>query len=78
MGIALTFVDFLRPEDLGLTSPRWAEALVPSAKTRKPSFLIFMAALISLSCCFLQCGQSTNLTPNESYPLCNIGIGSKV
>lgn len=45
LGIASVFVDFLRPEDFGLTSPRWAEALVPNAHSRKPSFLILIAAL---------------------------------
>ncbi len=50
LGIASTFIDFLRPEDFGLTFPPRAEALVPNAQSRNPSFLIFTAALISLSC----------------------------
>jgi hypothetical protein len=65
-------VDFRLPA-FGLTLPPEAVAPLPDANKRKPSFLILIAALISLSCRCWQWGQSNERTERSIF-----GIGSSV
>ena len=60
-------MDFLRPL-LGLTETPSAVAPVPEANIRKPSFLMLIAALVSLSCLVLQELQTQERISNVLLP----------